>query len=159
MIKDILLLGNEKLYQISEEYNQNELDQIKIVINNLHDTLMSFRREYKKGRAIAAPQIGVSRRLIYLNIDKPYIIINPTLSFINDEMINVIDDCMSFPNLLVKVRRYKKCKLTYRDENWDKKEMDLEDDLSELLQHEVDHLDGILATMRAIDNKAFIIKK
>ena len=57
------------------------------------------------------------------------------------------------------VRRYRHCILRYLDENWEAKEMRMDDDMSELIQHEYDHLDGILATMRAIDNKSFVIKK
>lgn len=45
------------------------------------------------------------------------------------------------------------------DENWEEQKMHMDDDMSELIQHEYDHLDGILATMRAIDNKAFVMKK
>ena len=73
--------------------------------------------------------------------------------------MEIMDDCMSFPNLLVKVKRYAKCHIIYRDMEWNKQEMVLEGDLSELLQHEYDHLDGILATMRAIDNRSFFVKK
>jgi peptide deformylase len=73
--------------------------------------------------------------------------------------MEVMDDCMSFPHLLVRVQRYKKCKITYRDMKWQKQEMVLEGDLSELLQHEYDHLDGILATMRAVDTRSFYIKQ
>ena len=68
-------------------------------------------------------------------------------------------DCMSFPKLLVSVRRYRHCILRYLDENWEPQEKRMDDDMSELIQHEYDHLDGILATMRAIDNKSFIMKK
>jgi peptide deformylase len=70
-----------------------------------------------------------------------------------------MDDCMSFPNLLVKVKRYKKAVIKYKDLEWKDRQMNLEGDLSELLQHEYDHLDGILATMRAIDNKSFFVKE
>jgi len=73
-----------------------------------------------------------------------------------DEMMEVWDDCMSFPELLVKVKRNKRCKIHYKDLDW--KNNVLEGDLSELLQHEYDHLDGILAVQRAIDNKSFKIK-
>ncbi len=66
---------------------------------------------------------------------------------------------MSFPNLLVKVMRYKKCTITYMTPEWKQQKMELDGDLSELLQHEYDHLDGILATMKAIDNKSFYFKK
>ena len=69
------------------------------------------------------------------------------------------DDCMSFPKRLVRVRRYRHCLLRYLDENWEPQEKRMDDDMSELIQHEYDHLDGILATMRAIDNKSFVMKK
>ena len=99
------------------------------------------------------------KRLICILTDKPYVIINPTLEFVGDEMMELMDDCMSFPNLLVRVRRYRHCILRYKDENWEDQEMLMNDDMSELIQHEYDHLDGILATMRAIDNKAFVMKE
>lgn len=158
MIKDILLLGNEELYKVSDEIKKYELEYIDMVVSDLHDTLVNFRQRYGAGRAIAAPQIGVKKRLIYMYIDKPFVFINPSLEYPTDEFIEVLDDCMSFPNLLVKVKRHKKCIIKYRDINWYNCKMELEDDLSELLQHEYDHLDGILATMKAIDNKAFYIK-
>ena len=75
------------------------------------------------------------------------------------EMIEIWDDCMSFPDLSVKVLRHKSCRITYRDLNWEEKTMQLEDDLAELLQHEYDHLDGILAVSRAIDGKSFALKR
>ncbi|SHH94693.1 peptide deformylase [Clostridium grantii] len=156
--KEILLLGNEKLYNKSEVIKEEELKDIKYIVEDLHDTMMNFREKYNCGRAIAAPQIGVFKRLIYMNVDKPYIFINPTLQFIGDETMVVIDDCMSFPGLLVKVNRYKKCNIHYKDMEWKDCVLELEDDLSELIQHEYDHLDGILAVMRAIDNKSFSVK-
>lgn len=158
MKRDILLLGNEELYQISEPVKQDEIESIKSVVQDLHDTLMDFREKYHAGRAIAAPQIGVKKRLLYMFIDEPVVFINPVLEFPDNEMMEVLDDCMSFPNLLVKVMRHKRCRIKYLDMNWKEQVMSLEGDLSELLQHEFDHLDGILATMRAIDNKSFVIK-
>ena len=65
---------------------------------------------------------------------------------------------MSFPELLVKVHRHQRCRITYSDENWKEQSMILEGDLAELLQHEVDHLDGILAVQRAINEKSFALK-
>lgn len=154
-VKEILILGNEKLYKISSEVGKDELESIKIIIEDLHDTLMNFRKEYGAGRAIAAPQINIFKRIIYMNIDKPIALINPRLEFVDGDKIQVWDDCMSFPRLKVKVSRYKKCKIYYKDLLWNDCEMTLSDDLSELLQHEYDHLDGILAVQRAIDNKSF----
>ncbi len=159
MIKKILLLGNEKLYQKSEEIKREDLDYINEVVRDLHDTMMEFRSKYGVGRAIAAPQIGVFKRLVYMNIGTPVVFINPVLEFEDEEKMIVMDDCMCFPNLLVKVKRYKRCKVKYRDLNFEYREENYEGDLSELIQHEYDHLDGILATMRAIDNKSFFIKQ
>lgn len=159
MKREILLLGNEELYQISEPVKPDEIETLKSVVQDLHDTLVDFREKYHAGRAIAAPQIGVKKRLLYMFIDKPVVFINPVLEFPDNEMMEVLDDCMSFPNLLVKVMRHKRCRIKYLDMDWKEQEISLEGDLAELLQHEYDHLDGILATMRAIDNKSFVIKK
>nr|WP_132079781.1 peptide deformylase [Anaerospora hongkongensis] len=158
MVKEILLLGNPKLYEISSPVEKRELPQLSPVIQDLHDTLLAFRNQFHAGRAIAAPQIGIHKRIIYMYINQPTVFINPVLKLIGDEEIEVMDDCMSFPNLLVKVRRHKKSRILYRDMKWNEQEMVLEGDLSELLQHEYDHLDGILATMRAIDNHSFYMK-
>jgi peptide deformylase len=62
-VKPILLLGNPRLYDISEAVVQEELDPMREVVSDLHDTLMDFREQYGAGRAIAAPQIGVMKRL------------------------------------------------------------------------------------------------
>lgn len=158
-VKEILLLGNEKLYNVSSEVNKDELRNLDEVIEDLHDTLMNFRKEYGAGRAIAAPQIDVFKRIIYMHIDKPVVFINPMLKFIEDEKIEVLDDCMSFPKLKVKVLRFKRCRIHYKDLYWKDCVMDLSDDLSELLQHEYDHLDGILAVQRAISNKSFVMER
>ena len=159
MEREILLLGDPRLYEISEEVRPEELEGLKDTITDLFDCIKAIRRDYGFGRAIAAPQIGVNKRLICILTDRPYVIINPSLKFIGDEMMELMDDCMSFPKLLVRVRRWRHCILRYTDENWKKREMRMDDDMSELIQHEYDHLDGILATMRAIDSKYFVMKK
>lgn len=159
MEREILLLGDPRLYEVSEEVKQEELEQMRAVFTDLFDCIKGIRRDYGFGRAIAAPQIGVRKRLICMLTDRPYVILNPSLRFVGDEMMEVMDDCMSFPNLLVRVRRCRHCILRYRDENWQEQEMRMDDDMSELIQHEYDHLDGILATMRAIDNKSFVMKR
>lgn len=154
-ISDILLLGNTALYKKSIAVEKRELAKLLPKINLMFETVLDFRNKYGVGRAIAAPQIGIQKRIICLNIDKPIAIINPALSGLNDEIFEVWDDCMCFPNLMVKVMRHKKLTLTFFDLNWQKQTWHLEDDMSELIQHEYDHLDGILATQRAIDNKSF----
>lgn len=159
MEREILLLGDPRLYEISQDVQREELEHLRPVFTDMFDCIKGIRRDYGFGRAIAAPQIGVKKRLICILTDKPYVIINPVLEFVGDEMMELMDDCMSFPNLLVRVRRYRHCILRYRDEFWHEQEMRMDDDMSELIQHEYDHLDGILATMRAVDNKSFVMKK
>jgi len=156
--REILLLGNPKLYEISTPVERGEIDGLKSVVEDLHDTLMVFREKYGAGRAVAAPQIGVMKRLIYMHVDRPTVIINPVLDQKSAEMMEVWDDCMSFPDLLVKVRRHETCRITFRDLAWREQSISLEGALSELLQHEYDHLDGILAVSRAIDGRSFALR-
>ena len=157
-IREILLLGNPKLYQVSEAVEEDDLNHLPPVVADLHDTLLEFRKKYGAGRAIAACQIGFTKRLIYLFIDRPVVFINPSLENKSEEMMEVWDDCMCFPDLLVKVLRHKRCTIRFKDMNFREHTMKLEDDLSELLQHEYDHLDGILAVSRAIDSRSFALR-
>jgi len=159
MIKDILKLGNPQLYEISSPVTEEDLPMVKEWVEDLHDTLMEYRKVYGAGRAVAAPQIGIQKRLLYMYLDKAYVFINPVMEFPDEEMYELLDDCMSFPGLMVNVRRYKRAVIRYYDMDMHPKEMKLEGDLSELLQHEYDHLDGILATMRAVDNKSLIMEQ
>lgn len=154
-LEDLLLLGDPRLYQTCEPLSREELLKVKSWVEDLDNVMKEIRAKYNFGRAIAAPQLGIMKRLIYMNIDKPVVFINPEFSFLSEEKFEIWDDCMSFPNLLVKVKRHKKVRIKYLNEHWESQEMELEDDLSELLQHEYDHLDGILCTMRAIDEKSF----
>ncbi|MFZ2955924.1 MAG: peptide deformylase [Candidatus Ozemobacteraceae bacterium] len=154
-IKTVLQLGNTRLYEHAEEVRKIHLPELRGIITDLHDTLMDFRKRYGAGRAIAAPQIGYMKRLIYMNIDKPVVIINPSFSQLSAEKIEVWDDCMCFPRLLVKVLRHQSCAVEYLDEMWARCELHFTGELSELIQHEYDHLDGVLAVSRAIDGKSF----
>jgi len=157
-VKDILLLGNPKLYEVSSPVKEEELDSVKPVIEDLHDTLTDFRKRNNAGRAIAAPQISFMKRIVYMNIEKPVVLINPVLDILSADMFEIWDDCMSFPDILVKVKRHKKCHVAFRDLEWKYQSLDLQDSLSELIQHEVDHLNGILALSRAIDGKSFALR-
>ncbi|MBP3494494.1 MAG: peptide deformylase [Oscillospiraceae bacterium] len=157
MIREILKLGDERLYEISAPVTQEDFSQLPQWVEDLHDTLMEYRRVYGAGRAVAAPQIGIRKRLLYMYLDRPYVFINPTLTFPDEEQYELLDDCMSFPGLMVKVRRYRRGVIRYTDMAQQQQEMALEGDLAELLQHEYDHLDGILATMRAVDDRSLIM--
>lgn len=153
-LSDLVLLGDPRLYELCEPIKESELHFVKDWIQDLDNVMKEIRTKYNFGRAIAAPQLGIMKRLIYMNIDKPIVFINPEFTYLSDEKFELWDDCMSFPNLLVKVKRHKKVTIKYLDENWKEQERMLKDDLSELLQHEYDHLNGILCTMRAVDTKS-----
>jgi N-formylmethionyl-tRNA deformylase len=154
-LKDLLLLGDPRLYEISDPIVKEELPLIEGWASDLSNVMQEIRLKYHFGRAIAAPQLGIMKRLIYMNIDRPVIFINPELVELSDEMMEIWDDCMCFPNLLVKVNRHSSLTIKYLDENWKQQLWHVQNSLSELLQHEYDHLNGILCTMRAIDDKSF----
>ena len=159
MIRELLKLGNPRLYDISALVLPEEAEELQQWVTDLHDTLMEYRKVYGAGRAVAAPQIGVQKRLLYMYMDKPYVFVNPVMEFPDDETYELLDDCMSFPGLIVKVRRYRRAVIRYQDLDFRPQVMELEGDWSELLQHEYDHLDGILATMRAVDNKSLFMEQ
>ena len=159
MIRELLKLGNPRLYEISAPVLPEEAEELQQWVTDLHDTLMEYRKVYGAGRAVAAPQIGVQKHLLYMYMDKPYVFVNPVMEFPDDETYELLDDCMSFPGLIVKVRRYRRAVIRYQDLDFRPQVMELEGDWSELLQHEYDHLDGILATMRAVDNKSLFMEQ
>jgi peptide deformylase len=155
----VILLGDPRLHLVSEPVEQHEVADLMLVVQDLHDILFEFKARfahYGAFRAIAAPQIGAMKRLIYMNIDnQATIFFNPEITFLSPETFEVWDDCMCFPNLLVRLKRHKICHVRYRDAAWQEHNVIFEGSLSELFQHEYDHLDGILATQKAIDNQSF----
>jgi peptide deformylase len=125
-------------------------------IADLHATLAAFRERHGYGRAMAAPQAGILRRLIVVNLGAtPFALVNPEITWRSDETFEVWDDCLSVPDCVVRVRRHRHIALRYQDESGRVREWpDLPPDLSELLQHEIDHLDGVLLRERAVDGAA-----
>jgi peptide deformylase len=159
--KPIKLLGDPVLRQVSEPVNDFSNAEFIDNAGFLHATLVEFRRMYGFGRAISAPQIGINQRFIALNLgDNPQLIVNPVVTWISENRFTMWDDCMSFPNLLVRLQRYQSISLRFQDENGEYQEWNnLDIAISELLQHEIDHLDGILAVDRAIDKNSIIMRE
>jgi len=164
---EILLLGNPRLYQDCRPVTRTDCADLAAIVEDLHDTLLAFRRRWGAGRAIAAPQIGAMVRLVYVYLegtpsahlaDGPRALLNPVFTWRSDQLMTVWDDCMCFPELLVRVQRHRVCRLEYRDLDWHPHVWELEGDLSELLQHECDHLDGVLAVSRAMDGRSFALR-
>ncbi len=157
-VRKILLLGNPILNMMCAPVSRSELAEAIVVGRDLQDTMTAFRSRHGWGRAIAAPQIGILKRILYVETDKPWLIINPVVTAPSKKMMNIWDDCMSFPDLLVFVKRHQSFTLTFRDEKWIAHAQKIEGALSELLQHEIDHLDGVLAVARAIDGTSFSLQ-
>ena len=143
----------------------NDRAQLDADAARLQATLAAFRAARGFGRAIAAPQIGVLRRMVAMDLGAaaypdggpsgvskpgPLLLLDPELTWQSAETFTLWDDCMSFPWLLVRVRRHASVSLRFRDgagseRVWKR----VPRALSELLQHELDHLDGLLALDRA----------
>jgi len=148
---EVLLLGDPRLRVRSSEVETCDATEL----GALASTLDEFRRKYGFGRAISAPQIGIAKRFIAVNLGKgTFFVVNPVITWRSDETFTMWDDCMSFPDLLVRVERAKSLSLDYVDERGKRKEWrELDQAAAELLQHEIDHLDGVLAVDRAtVDN-------
>ena len=154
-LTDLLLLGDPRLYEKCEPVAEADLPLLPQIAADLRGVMDEVRAKYHFGRGIAAPQLGYMKRVIYLDSDRPRLLLNPVITECSEEVFELWDDCMCFPHLLVRVLRHKRITVEYTDEKWDQQSWSVEDDLSELLQHEYDHLEGVLCTMRAVDERAF----
>jgi threonine dehydratase/peptide deformylase len=148
----VIVLGDPRLRVRCEPVDRldhRELDQLAAA-------LTAARAELGFGRAIAGPQIGIPRRIVVLDLGAgPVALINPEITWRSDEMFEVWDDCFSVPDRLVRVRRHRSISLAFRDRGlrprvWQR----LSPDLAELIQHELDHLDGVLMLDRALGEDA-----
>jgi peptide deformylase len=159
--KKILELGDPGLWKKCKTVRETEAPETIDAIRDLKDTLADFRKKNGFGRGIAAPQIGILKRIIYIDCPKEIIsgaMINPKITWQGKEKIRLWDDCFSFPDLLVKVERTIEVEVEYTTEKGEKRLIGAKGGLSELLQHEIDHLDGILAVERAIDGRSFAFR-
>jgi peptide deformylase len=160
MIKPILQLGNDMLRRKSLPVKRLHTKELDRLIEDLSDTLHDAQRKFGYGRGIAAPQIGELERVIV--IDTPEFkspLINPKITQASKKKFEVWDSCFSF-NLafFVLVDRHYNIKVEYYNQEGKKQTINAENKLSELLQHEIDHLNGILATDRVKDTKKIMMR-
>lgn len=152
----ILQLGDPVLREISAP----STGKSAAILADLRDTLHEFQRTHGFGRGISAVQIGELKRLIYIEIDgRAYSICNPVYEFQSEEKFALWDDCFSFPDLLVWLERHQTVRIRYRDEYGAVQTIEATGAFSELLQHEIDHLDGILAVDRASGRNALCTRE
>ncbi|HXU31906.1 MAG TPA: peptide deformylase [Thermoanaerobaculia bacterium] len=146
----ILLFGDPRLRERSAEIPSID-PTLLAEASALIATLRDFRARSGFGRAISAVQVGVLKRLVAMDLGSgPFLLLNPEITWRSEETFLVWDDCLSIPDVLVRIRRHRSVSLTYRDHRFQPQRWnDLPPDLSELIQHEIDHLNGILMTDRA----------
>ncbi len=162
-IRPILQLGDPLLRHKAVPVVDPTAPEIDVLVRDLADTLAHWRAQTGYGRGIAAPQLGILQRVIFLKLPdaNPWPLINPEIINRSEEKIVVWDACLSFLSIFMQVERHRQ--ITVRYQNLDGKTLEFEagDDrnLSELLQHEIDHLDGILAIDRVTDVKTICTRE
>jgi peptide deformylase len=162
-VKTILQLGDPRLREVAMRVEDPTDPDVAVLIHHLADTLAYWHSTTGYGRGIAAPQLGVPRRVIFLQLagEKPWPLINPEIVERSEEKIVVWDACLSFLSIFMQVERHREITIRY----WDLRAMkhvfhaDESRNLSELLQHEIDHLDGILAIDRIVDMKTLCTRE
>jgi len=152
----IRLLGDPILRTRCEPVKDYKSAATRLIADDLRDTLRAARKKHHMGRAVAAPQIGAPVRIVFVEGEKQrWTMVNPEITDVGPEDFEVWDNCFCFPNLLVRVTRAWQATLSYTDLKGKAHTMQLEGPMAELLQHEIDHLDGILAVDRAVGHDAF----
>lgn len=162
-VRTVLQLGDPLLREKCSPVPDPGATEIRELVRDLDDTLAHWRAKTGYGRGIAAPQIGVLQRVIFLRLPgaEPWPLINPKIVARSDEKIVVWDACLSFLSIFMQVERHREITVHYQ--NLDAENLEFaagdEKNLSELLQHEIDHLDGILAIDRVIDVKTIVARE
>jgi peptide deformylase len=138
-LRNIRILGDDILRKKSRRIEKID-DRVSILLNDMADTLHNT----ENGAAIAAPQIGVLRRAVVIEMGQG------TIYLINPEVIEtegsqeVVEGCLSIPDKLGKLIRPAKVKVKALNEKGEEFMITGEGDLAKCLCHEIDHLDGIL---------------
>jgi peptide deformylase len=161
--RPILQLGNPLLRQKAGRVEDPTAPEIQALVEDLADTLAHWRSATGYGRGIAAPQLGELQRVIFLKLPEaePWQLINPEIVKSSEEKIVVWDACLSFLSIFMQVERHREVTVRYQSLNGETLEFEAGNDrnLSELLQHEIDHLDGILAIDRVVDVKTLCTRE
>jgi peptide deformylase len=154
-IQTLRQLGDPVLREIARPVSDPATPEIEALVQDLADTLAYWKKTTGYGRAIAAPQIGTLLRVIFLQLPgaDPWPLLNPEITERSEVKIVVWDACLSFLSIFMQVERHREIVVRYQDlgGDWHEIRGGEERNLSELLQHEIDHLDGILAVDRISD--------
>ncbi len=160
-VKNIVQIGEKILRKNCNRITSFNTNELKELERDLKDTLVDFREKYTYGRGISAPQIRILKQAIYIiTEDFEGILINPMITFKSKKVFFVWDSCFSANiDFFIKILRHYKIEVEYLDILGNKKILKAEGNLSELLQHEIDHLSGILFIDYLDQNKRNLITK
>ena len=161
MIRDVLKMGDPRLLERSREVARFGTPALDELLVDMRDTMRA-----QNGAGLAAPQIGVNLRVVIFGFDQnprypdaeavPYTeIVNPVLVPLGDEMEDGWEGCLSVPGLRGVVPRYLKLGYSGFDPQGRRIEREATGFHARVVQHECDHLDGILYPMRVRDFSRF----
>ena len=142
--KQIITIPNPLLRKISEPVTSVNHKEKKLM-DDMLETMYAA-----PGIGLAAVQVGVLKRIIVIDLSKdgekktPLFIVNPQITFKSDDLISYEEGCLSIPNQFAEIKRPSSCKVNFLDYNGKKKEINADGLLATCIQHEVDHLNGIL---------------
>jgi len=143
-VKQILKEPNQLLRQISEPVDKVGENEQKLM-DDMLETMYAAN-----GIGLAAIQIGFPKRIIVIDISKdetnknPMYFVNPIILNKATEQSNYLEGCLSLPDQFAEIKRPEKCEVEYLDYNGEKKLLQAEGLLATCIQHEIDHLEGIL---------------
>ena len=169
MIRSIIAYGDPVLKQKAEKINLSQINELKLLIRDLWDTMYNA-----KGVGIAAPQIGVSKAVFVADfsffkdeenfyeeelINMKQVFINPIIVKEKGEDFTYPEGCLSIPNISENVVRKSSLKINFLDENLVMQEMECSGIIARVIQHEYDHLQGILFTDKLSYKKRKYLKE
>jgi peptide deformylase len=163
MVYPIVVYGHQVLRKVAEDVNRNH-PGLKQLIDDLFETMYS-----SEGLGLAAPQIGKSVRIFVIDgeplaEDEPSLVgfkkvfINAHITEKSGEFKPMSEGCLSIPNIREEVNRESHIRITYYDENWEYHDEVYDGFKARVIQHEYDHLDGILFTDRVSPLKKRLLK-
>ncbi|NSX05000.1 peptide deformylase [Cupriavidus gilardii] len=161
MIRDILKMGDPRLLQVARPVQRFNTPELRTLIEDMFDTM-----EHANGAGLAAPQIGVDLQVVIFGFERnprypdapqvpKTVLINPELTPLSDEMEDGWEGCLSVPGLRGMVPRYTSLRYTGYDVMGQRIERVAEGFHARVVQHECDHLRGILYPMRIKDFSKF----
>ena len=161
MIREILKMGDPRLLRVAEPVREFGTPELRSLLADMFDTMHAA-----DGAGLAAPQIGVPLRIVIFGFDRNdrypdappvprTVLVNPVLTPLSDEIEEGWEGCLSVPGLRGVVPRYAKLRYTGSDENGAPIDRSVEGFHARVVQHECDHLDGILYPMRVRDFSRF----